>query len=196
MNTRAIKGDALIESAIQLIGEKGVDRATIHAVCHNANLNEVYIHRVFGGRRELYEAVYDRLDHEFSGHLLQVIPILTTEDGCTIKERFEKFFDDVWEFSLNMPNRCMTFIRLYYSRYYTKEVAQRRKEIYAPVYEAFTPALREGVAAEMVLDRFFDLLFCSALKVLREECPNDENTKKEALGLSYLYMSLLLREDA
>ena len=62
--------ELLISNAIHLIGEGGFERATTKEIAYcgghlpDLKMNEVYIYRIYGSKERLYEAVFNRLDHE------------------------------------------------------------------------------------------------------------------------------------
>ena len=193
---REEKRSALIESAIQLIGEQGLDRATIPAVCKNAGLNEVYVHRLFGGRTELYHAVFSKLDREFSSFLMRLCNQALPEQAEIRREMLRGIFDDLWEFTLNRPNRCLTFIRIFYSRYYDDTLQLQRRELYTPVVERLHPYFEENVDCWEILNHVMDFLFCSALRVLREDRINEAHIANQTFSLIFKFLYLFRENSA
>jgi len=70
---RAARRAALIEAALDLIGESGLDRLTMTAVCTRARLTERYFYESFASRDELLAAVFDsclqEVEHAMYGAL-------------------------------------------------------------------------------------------------------------------------------
>ncbi|MBE6707021.1 MAG: TetR/AcrR family transcriptional regulator [Ruminococcaceae bacterium] len=187
MKTREDKRAALIESAIKLIGEHGLDKATIPAVCKNANLNEVYVHRLFGGRTDLYNAVFDVLDREFSDFLVKASSRDFPDDEDLRKKVFREIFDELWDFSIENSTRSMAFIRLFYSRYFNKEHLQNRRKLYAPVNRRIEEYVGGNIDGAETLNRFLDFHFCSILRALRDESEDKDYLANQTFDLIVMY---------
>lgn len=187
MKTREDKRTALIESAIKLIGEQGLDKATIPAVCKTAKLNEVYVHRLFGGRTDLYNAVFDVLDREFSDFLLNASSRDFPDDEDWQKKIFREMFDDIWKFSIENSTRSMAFIRLFYSRYFNNEHLQNRRKLYAPIHRIIEEYVGGNIDGVETLNRFLDFHFCSILRALRDESEDKAYLANQTFDLIVMY---------
>ena len=65
----------LIESAINVVYEKGLVGATTRAICEKACCNEVYIYRLFGGKEGLFKSAFTLLDKEIANYSLTRLEI-------------------------------------------------------------------------------------------------------------------------
>lgn len=178
---------ALINSTIHTISEVGIDHATTKLLATNAGVNEVYIYRIFGGKEELFKETFTYIDKDFSAALLNFLPIVY-DRRLDIKLRFQKLFEKVWQYALEDKERCSFFIRYYYSRCYTNLISEERKLIYAKVMKKFDTAFPYGTDTWWLFNHILDVLFSSAVKILREEIPDNEQTEEKIFELIYSAM--------
>lgn len=178
---------ALINSTIHTISEVGIDHATTKLLATNADVNEVYIYRIFGGKEELFKETFTFIDKDFSAALLKFLPIVY-DRRLDIKLRFQKLFEKVWQYALEDKERCSFFIRYYYSRCYTNLISEERKIIYAKVMKKFDTAFPYGTDTWWLFNHILDVIFSSAVKILREEIPDNEQTKEKIFELIYSAM--------
>ncbi len=62
---RETRRTALLEAALDLIGESGASGVTMRAVCRKANLTDRYFYESFAGRDELLDVLYRQVADEF-----------------------------------------------------------------------------------------------------------------------------------
>ncbi len=183
MNTEEMR-IKLIESAIHTISDVGVDRATTKLLAGNAGLNEVYIYRIFGGKDGLFKETFTYIDKQFAKHLLKCFKDISITQ-TSIRDYFRKIFSQIWKFALNDKEQCSFFIRYYYSRYYTKQCGQGREEIYRDVLLSMKKVFKEDANVWWLFNHTFDVIFSSAVKVLRGEIPDNEQTEENIFVLLY-----------
>ena len=174
----------LIESTIHTISKVGVDRATTKLLAGNAGLNEVYIYRIFGGKDGLFKETFTYIDKQFARHLLKCFKDISKTQN-SMRNYFRKIFSQIWEFALNDKEKCSFFIRYYYSRYYTKQCGNEREKIYSDVLLSMKNVFREDANVWWLFNHMFDVIFSSAVKVLRDEIPNNEQTEENIFALLY-----------
>ena len=175
---------ALIGSAIRTISEVGIDHATTKLLATNAGLNEVYIYRIFGGKDELFKEAFISIDKSFSDALLSFLPIVY-DKSIDIRVRFRKLFEKVWQYALDDKEQCSFFIRYYYSRCYTNAMTEDRKRIYFKIIKIFETAFSHGADAWWLFNHILDVIFSSAVKILREEIPDNKQTEEKIFDLIY-----------
>lgn len=183
MEQREIKR-ALIDSAIHTIAKVGIDSATTKLLANNAGVNEVYIYRIFGGKENLFKEAFVFVDNDFSATLLDLLPKAYSQN-LTTEARFKNLFELVWKYATSDKEKCSFFIRYYYSRCYTIELSLERKAIYAAVMKKFDTAFERGTDTWWLFNHILDVVFSSAVKVLREEIPDNEETQENIFNLLY-----------
>lgn len=175
---------SLINSTIHTIAEVGIDHATTKLLATKANLNEVYIYRLFGGKDQLFKETFTYIDKEFSAALLSFLP-LAYDKNLDSKTLYRRLFNQIWSYALDDKERCSFFIRYYYSRCYTAAMSEERKEIYSGVMRIFETAFPYGTDAWWLFNHVLDVTFSSAVKVLRNEIPETEETEEKIFDLLY-----------
>lgn len=175
---------ALINSTIRTIANVGIDSATTKQLAQNADVNEVYIYRIFGGKENLFVEAFNYVDKDFSAALLKFLPIAYSQNKTT-ETRFRNLFKLVWQYMVDDREKCSFFIRYYYSRYYTNELSQKRKEIYANVLKIFNSIFTHGTDTWWLFNHILDVVFSTAVKVLRNEVQDNEATQETIFNLLY-----------
>ena len=184
---------SLIKSTIHTISNVGIDRATTKLLAGNAGLNEVYIYRIFGGKVELFYETFTYIDKQFASHLLKCFHSMKNSNE-TVRNKFYNGFSQIWEFALSDTETCSFFIRYYYSRYYTKQCSEAREKIYHKVMIAISEIFKEGTNTWWLFNYILDVIFASAVKVLRDEMPNDEQTAENVFSLLYAALESHLKQ--
>ena len=174
----------LIQSTIKTIANVDIDSATTKQLATNAGVNEVYIYRIFDGKENLFKETFNFVDKEFATVLLELMPLLYDRNSDD-KKKFEKLFNSIWEYAISDKEKCSFFIRYYYSRYYTKETSAERKVIYVRVMRIFEKSFSRADDAWWLFNHILDVVFSSAVKVLRNELPDNENTKQTIFNLLF-----------
>lgn len=175
---------ALIQSTIHTISEFGIDNATTKQLAAGAGVNEVYIYRIFGGKEEMFKAAFNYVDIDFSQALLKFFP-MAYNPKQDVEARFKNLFDLIWEYATDDKEKCSFFIRYYYSRCYTKQLSEERKEIYSDVMRIFDTAFVRGTDTWWLFNHILDVVFSSAVKVLRNEIANNAETTKTIFNLLF-----------
>ncbi|RJO73796.1 TetR/AcrR family transcriptional regulator [Nocardia panacis] len=83
---------ALLEAALDLIGEAGAAGVTMRAVCRRANLTDRYFYESFISRDELLDALYRQVAEEF---LAPMTAFAATEDPTADRALSEALVDKV-----------------------------------------------------------------------------------------------------
>lgn len=183
MNTEDMR-IKLIKSTIHTISDVGVDRATTKLLAGNAGLNEVYIYRIFGGKEGLFKETFLYIDKQFAAHLLKCFKTIVCSPD-TVKENFRTVFSQIWEFTLNDKEKCSFFIRYYYSRYYSSDYSNERQKIYTKLISLIKKIFKDGTDTWWLFNYMLDVIFASAVKVLRDELPNNKQTEENIFSLLY-----------
>lgn len=183
---------ALINSTIRTISSVGIDSATTKQLALNANVNEVYIYRIFGGKENLFAETFNYVDKEFASALLKFLSESFSQNQTT-ESRFRMLLHLMWQYTVNDEEKCSFFIRYYYSRCYTNEISQKRKAIYADTMKIFNIAFVHGTDTWWLFNHILDVVFSAAIKVLRDEITADEKTEENIFNLLYLALKPYLK---
>lgn len=193
MDQKEIK-QALIKSAIHTISNVGIDNATTKQLATNAGVNEVYIYRIFGGKDALFKAAFNYVDIEFSNAILKILPLTYTyEKNIDPEKHFNKTFKLIWQHTLKDKEQCAFFIRYYYSRCYTADMSEERKKIYAPIIKLFSIGFLPNTDTWWLFNHILDVIFSSAVKVLRSEIPDNQETEDRIFNLLFFALKPYLK---
>lgn len=176
--------ESLINSTIHTVADVGIDHATTKLLATNAGVNEVYIYRIFGGKDELFKETFFHIDRNFVAALAKFSPILH-QRGIDIETSFKLHFKEIWHYALSDKEQCSFFIRYYYSRCYTNDTSKARKEIYTKIIKKFNTAFVHGTDTWWLFNHLLDVTFSSAVKVLRGEIPDTQETEEKICNLIY-----------
>ncbi len=187
MEKEQLRND-LIQSAIHVVAQYGLDKTTTKRLAGELGINEVYIYRAFKDKDALLTEAFIAVDNEFSNFLLSALPVMEQTE-IPISYRCFLLFSKVWQFILSDKEKCLFFILFYYSRYFNRLDIRKRNERYRKVIAAMAPAFTEGTDVWGVLNHIFDTLFSSALKVIRGEITESETTPNEIFQRIYLSVS-------
>ncbi len=174
--------EKLMNSTISVVAKDGIYKATTKAISINADVNEVYIYRIFEDKEHLFKCVFDLLDNEMAECLSKYYPILEMTE-LPIEDRAWNFFSRCWEFLLGNKEKCSYFIKYYYSHYYESYPSNVRKQIYKSVLTRFEPFFNDNADMWRVFNHVFDVVFSTIIKILRHEIDEDDRVAKEMYEL-------------
>jgi AcrR family transcriptional regulator len=100
---REARRAALLEAALDLIGESGAAGVTMRAVCRRANLTDRYFYESFASRDELLDLLYRQVAHEF---LEPMTAFAVTDDPSRDRELSAVLVDKV----LDDPRKSRLFL--------------------------------------------------------------------------------------
>ena len=166
--------DKLIESTIRSIAVNGLDKTTTKAIAAGAKVNEAYIYSHFADKEALLVAAFDRLDDELMDCVLRALPAMRMRE-LVLEDRCRIIFSAVWRFVLNYEQRCLAFIRYFYSPYFTKYSVETHRLRCQPVLEQFKKVFKAESDIWMILNHVLNVLLDFAIKVFHEQMSADDN---------------------
>lgn len=175
---------SLIKSAIHTISEVGIDHATTKLLAQNAGVNEVYIYRIFGGKDGLFKEAFMYIDKDFAESVHNFLP-LVYNSHLPMRQQFKGIFDEVWKYALLDKENCLFFIRYYYSRCYMPDMSSERKAVYADIMKKFEIVFVPGTDTWWLFNHILDVIFSSAIKILRKEIPETQESANQVFDLLY-----------
>lgn len=182
--TQADRKLALLGSTIRVIARNGLDKTTTKAIAAEANLNEAYIYHLFDGKEGLFKAVFTTLDDELVSKILLHLPVMYMET-MDFETRCYTLFTFCWKFILANKDKCLCFIRYYYSPYFKKYSYDEHNMRYQSVLEKMTPAFREKTNVWMLLNHILNTMLDSAVKVFNGDIADNDNTAEHVFLVIY-----------
>lgn len=183
----------LIDRTIIVIAENGLDKTTTKAIVKGTDINEAYIYRYFSDKEDLLSHVFDTLDEELVAKVMQHLPVMYMRE-LEYELRCRVFFEAVWKFLLGNKEKCLAFVRYYYSPYFTKYSAESHKRRYVPVVEKFKEAFKDEADVWMILNHILNVMLDFAVKVHNDQMPKEDNYAEHVFRVIYASVKQYFRE--
>lgn len=166
---------ALVNSTVKVVANDGLDKTTTKAISTAADLNEVYIYRLFEGKEDLLRKSFEMLDKELIDTVYLHLPVMYNEDrdfvsNCRI------FFCSIWNFLLGNRDKCVCYMSYFYSPYFQKHSAESHVERAAKVVDGMTSAFAQGSDVYFFLNHILNVMLGFAIKVFDGDLTNDDKT--------------------
>lgn len=184
----------LIDGTIRVIARDGLEKASTKLIGTTTSINEVYIYRCFKSKEDMFTEVFSFLDDELVTKALQHIDVMYMEEFDYII-RCKIFFNSMWRFILSNHDKCVTYIRYYYSPYFRKFSAEKHKERFSPLLEKFKAAFNVESNVWMILNYILSTLLMFAVKVFDDAVPDDDDTAEHVFKIIYASIHQYLRES-
>ena len=184
----------LIDGAIRVIAREGMDKASTKQIGITTSINEAYIYRCFQNKDDLLAKTFASLDDELVSVVTLHIPIMYAQD-VTYKTRCRIFFDRIWEFMLGNRDKCLAFVRYYYSCYFPKYSLTEHKKRFAPIVNVFKDAFRDEADVWMILNHILNVMLDFAVKVFNKEMHEDDNYSEHVFRVIYQSVKQYFRNE-
>ena len=185
---------ALISSAIRVIARDGLDKTTTRSIATDANLNEVYIYRIFENKDELLCEMFDMLDDELVTEVLARFPVMNI-NGMDFESKARILFFFCWKFMLGNSDKCISFIRYYYSPYFKKYSYDEHIRRYQGVIEKISPAFCENSNVWMLFNHVLSTMLNFAVKVFNGDIGDNDDTSEHVFRVVYFSINQYLKPE-
>jgi len=176
--------EMLINSTISVIANEGLDKTTTKAIVAGTDISESYIYRFFADKEDLLAKTFDVLDNELVSEAMAHISIMYIEK-MEYEARCWMFYSFMWRFVLSNREKCLAFIRYYYSPYFQKYSAKEHKKRYTPLVAKFEDAFKPEANTWMLLNHVLNVMLDFAIKVYNGDVANDDDTAEHVFRLVY-----------
>ena len=176
--------DTLITRTITVIADEGLDKTTTKAITQGTGINESYIYRRFSDKEDLLSKTFDKLDDELMTAVTRCLPIMYVQD-IEFELRCRAFFNNIWAFLLGNKEKCLAFVRYYYSPYFTKYSAESHKKRFLPIVERFSLAFIDEADVWMILNHILNVLLDFAVKVHNGQMPEEDDYSEHVFRVIY-----------
>lgn len=184
MNTQEVK-EKLIENTIKIIANEGLGKTTTKAITGETGINEAYIYRLFSSKDGLLVKTFDMLDEELVSKVMQYVDVMYKQE-LEYELRCQVYFEAIWKFLLGNRDKCVAFIRYYYSPYFQKYSIVTHKQRYELFIKKIATAFKEESNVWMILNHVLSTMLDFAIKVYNNELPNNEDTSEHVFRLIYV----------
>lgn len=183
----------LIQRTIQVIGEEGLNKTTTKAVVSGTGINEVYIYRYFADKEDLLVQAFNALDEELLQVTIANIP--QGKYGADCEECYRHFFTATWRFLLGNQNKCLAYIRYFYSSFFKKYSLEEHERRFAPLVEQLADFFYPEANVWMLLNHVLNVLLDFAVKVFNGEVPDNEDTAEHVFRLVFYSVRPYIRSE-
>ena len=174
----------LIDGTVRLIAREGLDKTSAKQIEKETGINVVYIYRYFKDKEDLFAKTFRCLDRELIQELIARLPVMSLSD-LSKEERCRRLFFSVWDFILQRKERCLCYMRYYYSPYFSKYSAGEHKAAFRVVVDKMSPAFKEEADVWMILNHVLNVMFDFAIKVFQGEMPKDDDYSEHVFRVVY-----------
>ncbi len=165
--------ETLLARTITVIANEGLDKTTTKAIVAGTGINEAYIYRFFSNKEDLLSKAFELLDEELVAKAILHAPVMYINQ-MEYETRCMFYFSAMWDFLLGNREKCLAFVRYYYSPYFEKYSVEDHKMRYQPLAEIFSKAFRDDVDVWMILNYILSVMLNFAVKVHNGQMPNKE----------------------
>ena len=174
----------LIDGTIYVIAEEGLDKTTTKQVSLKTNINEAYIYRCFDGKEDMFAKTFDSLDEELIDTIMKNIDVMYIS-RLDFEMRCRVFFFKVWEFLLGNHDKCIAYIRYYYSSYFKKYSVDKHKKRFLPLIEKISDTFIGEADVWMIINHILNIMFDFAIKVHNDEMPSEDDYAEHVFRVIY-----------
>ena len=174
----------LIENTISVIAESGLDKTTTKAIVKGTDINEAYIYSHFLDKEDLLSKTFETLDEELFQKAMQHVGIMYMSE-LEYETRCRMFFSAVWNFIIGNKNKCLAFVRYYYSPYFTKHSATTHKKRFLPLVEKFKDAFKTESDIWMILNHILNVMLGFAVLVHNDQMRKEDNYTEHVFRVIY-----------
>lgn len=174
----------LIDGTIHVIARDGLDKASTKQIGLATSINEAYIYRCFADKEDLLAKTFASLDEELMTKAMQHVAVMYMKE-FPYETRCRIFFMSIWRFMLGNHEKCLAFIRYYYSTYFAKYSADEHKTRFIPLVEKFEDAFLEESNVWMILNHILATMLDFAVKIFDDELSDSDDTAEHIFRLIY-----------
>ncbi len=184
----------LIDGTIHVIAREGLEKASTKLIGRATSINEAYIYRCFKDKEDMYAKTFAFLDEELVAKAKQHVSVMYLEE-MDREKRCRVFFTAAWRFILGNPNKCLTYIRYYYSSYFAKYSAEEHRKRFEPFIDRIKIAFRDEANVWMIMNHALTTMLTFAVRVFDGSVPNDEDTEEHVYRLVYASVGQYFEEE-
>lgn len=175
----------LIDATICTIANEGLDKASTKRISMASSLNEVYIYRSFESKEDLFAKSFDFLDEELATKTMELIDVMYMQE-LDFETRCRTYFYGLWNFLLGNREKCLAYIRYFYSPYFTRFSVDSHKKRFLPLVKKFQDAFKEDADVWMILNHILNVMLDFAVKVHNGQMPEGDNYAEHVFRVVYV----------
>lgn len=184
----------LIDATIGVIAREGLDKASTKLIGQAASINEAYIYRSFANKEDMFAKTFDFLDEELLHKTMELVDVMYMQE-LDLETRSRTYFFGLWEFLLSNRDKCLTYIRYFYSPYFTRFSADGHQTRFAPLVQKLQGAFKDEANVWMILNHILNVIFDFAIKVHNGQMPEEDNYTEHVFRVIYASVKQYFKTD-
>ena len=184
----------LIDNTIMVIAANGLDKTTTKAIVKGTDINEAYIYSHFSDKEDLLAKVFETLDEELVAKTLQHVEVMYMRE-LEYEIRCRVFFAAIWKFLIGNRDKCLAFVRYYYSPYFQKYSAEKHRLRYHPLLDKFSPAFKDEANVWMILNHILNVMLDFAVKVHNGQMSSNDDYSEHVFRVIYRSIEQYFKND-
>ncbi len=174
----------LIDGTIHVIAQEGLDKASTKLIGTTTHTNEVYIYRCFKDKEDMLARTFDALDDELFKMAMKYIKVMESTN-LDWEVRCRLYFSSMWGFMLGSKEKCLTYVRYFYSTYFTRNSAASHYQRFIPLINEFKGAFKEEADVWMILNHILNVMLDFAVKVHNNLMSSEDNYSEHVFRVIY-----------
>lgn len=140
----------------------------------------------------MFAKAFAFLDDELLAVTMKHVEIMYMKEmEFELRGRF--YFSAIWTFLLGNRDKCLTYIRYYYSPYFTKYSLEEHQKRFLPLVNKFRDAFKGEADVWLILNHILNVMLDFAVKVYNGQMPNDDDHAEHVFRV--IYLQVLPGED-
>ena len=202
MKREAEVKELLINNTIRLIAEGGFEKATVKEITKcggdlpDVKMNEVYIYRIFGGKENLYRAVFARLDSDLFYKMRSAYDAAVADETApSFREKVVKFFEHSWKFIMGHEANCRCYVRYYYSVYFCGASQETHHHHFENISSKASVLFKDEADVGAILHSVFTALLSFAIQAYNGDLEDNEINRPHIFNVLYCMMATYFKDD-
>ena len=133
------KRAGLMQAAIRVIAEDGLENTSVKDICRVSDINVAYVYRYFDNKEDLIAKTFAREDQGLLNGILNDFMLLRF-NSIDYEMRCRLVFTKCWEYLMARPQELIFYVRYYYSYSFQQYSYADHIERYAGLVEKMRPA--------------------------------------------------------
>jgi len=178
----------LQEGAIRTVAREGLEKASTKLIAYEANVNEVFIFRYYGGKDNLLDETFRALDEQIVQDIVRCVRQMSLS-ARPLNEKLSEVISSIWNNLMAHRYEVLFYVRYYYSAAFLRAANLQHLATTRELVDILTPHTHGETAARTVVMSVMDGLLNMAMQV---ELGNVIDTETTAHSMGYVFSGLAM----
>jgi len=173
---------------IRTVAREGLEKASTKLISIEADVNEAFIFRYYGGKDNLLDETFHALDEELVREAERRVKQTKLSRRPEI-ERAAEVIGGVWDILMDHMTEVLFYVRYYYSAAFLRTASELHLDTVGALADSIADFAKGTEAARTVVIGVFDGLLNMAMQVRLGNIPDNPDTRK-TVSLSFAVMAM------